>query len=59
MLTYICVLLIDMCEEFHIARVKQYGNTLNCLDICEFVAGIFGDSNDPSVSVTVGNFLIM
>jgi len=48
-----------MCEEFHIARVKQYGNTLNCLDICEFVAGIFGDSNDPSVSVTVGNFLIM
>jgi len=46
-------------KEFHIERVKQYGKTLNCVDICEFVAGIFADSNDPSVPVTVGNFPIM
>jgi hypothetical protein len=46
-------------EEFHIARVKHYGKTLNCVDICQFVAGIFADGNEPSVSMTVGNFLMV
>jgi hypothetical protein len=39
--------------------MEHYGKTLNCVDVCEFVAGIFADSNEPSVSMTVGNFLIM
>jgi hypothetical protein len=42
------------CSQF-----RQWGKIVNCIDICEFVAGICADSNEPSGSMTVGNFMIM